>query len=153
MNTRSVASSLCLLLLALLTLSGLICVPPVLAEADKIHEFPLPQRNGSALAITSGPDGNLWFTEFKANKIGRMTTRGSVKSFPVPTPNSRPNEITAGPDGNLWFTELSASQIGRITPSGVVTEFPIPSGETPDDFTSGPDGNVWLSELSAKRIR
>jgi hypothetical protein len=28
--------------------------------------------------IVAGPDGNLWFTEFFANKIGRITTAGVV---------------------------------------------------------------------------
>jgi len=55
--------------------------------------------------ITSGPDGNLWFTGIYTNTIGRITPAGTVKEFPIPTPDSRPTYIVSGPDGNLWFTE------------------------------------------------
>ncbi len=76
-----------------------------------------------AFGITSGPDGNLWFTEGAADTtdtIGRLTPAGSFTAFPLPTDGSdgsRPRSITAGPDGNLWFTEELAGEIGRITTS------------------------------------
>lgn len=39
------------------------------------------------------------------NKIGRITTSGSITEFPVPTPVARADGITAGPDGAVYFTE------------------------------------------------
>ena len=104
--------------------------------------------------ITAGPDGNLWFTEVNANKIGRITTDGVVTEFTAGiTPFSGPTGITAGPDGNMWFTEQADSngnfggRIGRITPDGVVTEFQggLVSPEVPFGITSGPDGNLWFT--------
>ncbi|HLQ31012.1 MAG TPA: hypothetical protein VK140_17380 [Ktedonobacteraceae bacterium] len=65
--------------------------------------------------ITAGSDGNLWFTEFDGNAIGRITPSGSFSTFGIPTAKSRPEGITAGPDGNVWFVEENASKIGRIT--------------------------------------
>ena len=53
--------------------------------------------------ITTGPDGNLWFTNFFGNSIGRITTSGTVTTF-TGTGISYPVSITTGPDGNLWFT-------------------------------------------------
>ena len=38
-----------------------------------ITEFPIPTPNSVPNAITAGPDGNLWFTENGANKIGQIT--------------------------------------------------------------------------------
>src|SRR4051812_3374645 len=69
-----------------------------------ISDFPIPTANAAPLEITAGPDGNLWFTESGANKIGRMTPAGVVTGeFAIPTPNSAPYlGITTGPDGNLW---------------------------------------------------
>ena len=32
-------------------------------------------------SITAGPDGNLWFTEWGANRIGRITPSGVVTEF------------------------------------------------------------------------
>ena len=37
--------------------------------------------------ITSGPDGNLWFTE-PTGMIGRLTPLGALTEFPVSTPEA-----------------------------------------------------------------
>jgi virginiamycin B lyase len=66
--------------------------------------------------MTTGPDGNLWFTEIGASKIGRITTSGSISEFVIPTASSGPFGITAGPDGNHWFTEELANKIGKLVP-------------------------------------
>jgi virginiamycin B lyase len=67
------------------------------------------------LDITSGPDGNLWFTEQDGNRIGRITPTGQITEFPITTAHSAPSEITSGPDGAVWFIEGSSNRIGRIT--------------------------------------
>jgi len=118
-----------------------------------VTEFPLATANSGPQGITAGPDGNLWFTEYNANKIGRITPAGVITEFSVPTAASGPNWITAGPDGNLWFTEWNANQIGRITPAGVVTEFFLPTANSgPAGITAGPDGNLWFTEATANKI-
>ena len=63
-------------------------------------------------SITSGPDGNIWFVEQVANKIGRVQLPGKIDEFSVPTAMSVPTGITGGPDGNVWFTEFSEGQVG-----------------------------------------
>src|SRR4029078_4488364 len=65
-------------------------------------------------AITTGPDGNLWFVEQTSNRIGRITTSGTITTFPIPTANSGPFDITAGPGGFMWFTEINANRVARI---------------------------------------
>src|SRR5947209_15279215 len=62
-------------------LSLLICVltfaaPSALALSGKIREFAIPTASSDPGGITAGPDGNLWFTEQDASKIGRITTAG-----------------------------------------------------------------------------
>jgi virginiamycin B lyase len=96
--------------------------------------------------IAPGADGNLWFAEVYAGKIGRVTPSGTLSEFDVP--NDYPQDITRGPDGNVWFT-LQAS-IGRITPAGSITAFPVPA--PPWGITTGPDGNIWFTEWGVGRI-
>jgi streptogramin lyase len=103
-------------------------------------------------SITAGPDGNLWFTEFWANRVGRLTPSGSLTEFTIPTAESSPRGIVTGPDGNLWFVEATRFRpaIARITPQGVITEFPITfetTDNTPNDIVSGPDGKLWFTEM------
>ena len=114
-----------------------------------VTEFPVPTAQSNLSGITRGPDGNLWFTEALAGKIGRITPAGVITEFSAGiTPNSAPAGITRGPDGNLWFTESQANKIGRITPAGVVTEFSagLTPGTTPNLITAGPDGNLWFTQ-------
>src|SRR5262249_59907514 len=106
--------------------------------------------------IAGGRDGNLWYTEAQANKIGRIPPAGVVTEFSAGiTPGTTLSLITAGPDGNLWFTQPPNSNtvpgaIGRITPAGVVTEFSagLSPGGRVTGITTGPDGNLWFTEAN-----
>ena len=66
-------SHLAALLTALIAGVGLLSLSsaPAWAAAGTITEFP---TGGGPKFITAGPDGNVWFTEFDGNKIGRITT-------------------------------------------------------------------------------
>jgi streptogramin lyase len=128
-------------------------VRSVLAGTGTIQEFTVPTLASTPNGIAAGADGNLWFTEYTANNIGRITPSGTVTEFPVTTPKSAPRQIAAGPDGNLWFTEFSANKIGKITTSGVITEYPIPTASSgPRGIIAGPDGNIWFTEFNAGKI-
>jgi streptogramin lyase len=118
-----------------------------------VTEFAIPTANSQSYAIAAGPDGNLWFAEVQANKIGRITPTGSATEFAVPTGFGEPDAITAGPDGNVWFTELVGNKIGKITPAGAITEFPVPTGNCrPYGITLGPDGYLWFVELAGNKV-
>lgn len=131
-------------------------VPAHAQDTLDITEFSIPTNNfypAYPYGITSGPDGNLWFTESFRNKIGQITLSGAITEFSVPTEKSYPEDIVSGPDGNLWFTENGTGKIGRITPSGVFTEFSIPTiNSGPGGITSGPDGNLWFTEILGNKI-
>ncbi len=128
-----------------------------ISPAGAITSFQAGTRTGGGFgagpeSIATGPDGNLWFTEFWANRIGRMTPSGALTEFPIPTPESAPRGIVAGPDGNVWFVESAnlGSAIARVTTKGVVTEFPLGGGPNdqlqPDVIVAGPDGSLWFSQ-------
>jgi streptogramin lyase len=110
-----------------------------------VTEYLLPTVGAQPLYITAGSDGNLWFDEETANKIGRITTAGVVTEFPVPTAKSGLTYITLGPDGNVWFTESFTSKICAITPAGAITEFAIPAvfAGNPGGIAAGGDGALW----------
>ncbi|MBI5848148.1 MAG: choice-of-anchor D domain-containing protein [Nitrospirae bacterium] len=132
-------------------LSALALVSPV--GAGMFTEYPLPTAASAPYAITSGPDGALWFTEADGNKIGRITTAGVITEYTIPTAASAPSIITAGPDGALWFTEYGGNKIGRITTAGVITEYPVPTvASSPYGITTGPDGALWFTEYGGNKI-
>ena len=95
-----------------------------------ITRFPTPTVDACTVfgrapvcGITVGPDGNLWFTETRTKRIGRITLSGQITEFLADGPGGEFfYEITAGPDGNLWVAD-SQNDIIRITPAGVITTF------------------------------
>jgi virginiamycin B lyase len=85
-----------------------------MTTSGALTEFAIPTGASGPSAIAAGPDGNLWFTEYNANQVARITPGGVVTEFPVPTPGSGPYGIARGGDGNLWFTEFTADKVARI---------------------------------------
>jgi streptogramin lyase len=119
-----------------------------------ITEFSLPTPDGDPAGITTGPAGDIWFTESKSGKIGRVDPAGSIREFPLAA-GSSPRAITLGPDGSLWFTDSSdapaKSTIGKITPNGSITQLTLPQCEAVCNrelrgITAGPSGDVWVTE-------
>lgn len=100
--------------------------------------------------ITSGSDGNLWFTA-ENGTIGKASTSGeTLASYSLPT-GHKAIGIALGPDKNVWFTYLDQESktggcgIGKITPSGTKTEYALPEGSDPEHIIAGPDGNLWFA--------
>ncbi|MBT2449226.1 DUF11 domain-containing protein [Streptomyces sp. ISL-43] len=87
---------------------------PARADVGDIVEYTLPTAGSSPSEITTGSDGNLWFTEQVGDRIGRITTDGDIQEYPLPNAGSGTIRITAGPDGNMWFTEIFADRVGRL---------------------------------------
>lgn len=117
--------------------------------------FDIPTASAGPWGICTGPDNNLWFTEVTGNKIGRITTTGTITEFSSGlSAGAQPREIVAGPDGNLWFTETGTDKIGRITTAGAITEFStgITSGAAPYGICVGPDNNLWFTESGTDKI-
>lgn len=142
-GTRALAPTIAALFVWL-TLGGLAAAAEPLGT---IAETPVPTAEAEPGNIAAGPDGNLWFTEYKGQKIGRITPAGEISELSVPTANAHPEGIAAGPEGNVWFTERTGDKIGRITPAGEIAEFPLlhPSGQ-PESIAAGPDGDMWFTE-------
>jgi streptogramin lyase len=131
------------------------------AYAQVVTEFEVPSARCFLAGIAAGPDGSLWFTEWSANKIGRITTDGVITEFKLPG-LTNPGDIASGSDGSLWFTRSTWSSwenggpyrsppmIGRITTAGVVSEFPIP--HSAHGIVAGPDGALWFGEEGVAKI-
>ena len=134
--------------------SLLLSLPSILpGQQIAVGAYYVPTPHSNPQGITAGPDAALWFTEIRANQIGRITPAGAITEYAVPTPNSNPDGVTGGPDGALWFTEYAGDKIGRITTAGIITEYTVPTAlSAPDGITVGPDGALWFTEYGAGKI-
>jgi hypothetical protein len=78
------------------------------------QEYATTTSNSQPNEIITGPDGNIWFTDFGNNKIGKITQSGTITEYGTGiTASAGLYGITVGPDGNIWFTEFNNSAIGR----------------------------------------
>jgi streptogramin lyase len=125
-----------------------------MASGPSISEFEAGLTADVGLwGVTSGPDGNLWFTEETNNAVGRITPGAVITEFTAGFPTGNPRGIDTGPDGNLWVAQAGGNgAIARVTKAGVVTEFPVPTPGDPTDIAAGPDGNLWYVDPAANVI-
>ena len=96
---------------------------------DSCHwRFPLPNQSSFPAHLALDQAGNIWFTEFWGNSIGRLTPEtGEIIKLPLPTPivqqgpgiwvGSGPWELTFDESGDLWVSEFFDATILRVRPS------------------------------------
>ena len=53
-----------------------------LVPVAAMTEFALPLPSSYPNGIAAGPDGNVWFTEYGTNKVGRITPAGVITRIP-----------------------------------------------------------------------
>jgi virginiamycin B lyase len=132
-------------------------VPPVsvtFAPAPTFYYFNLPTSNSVPLYIAAGKDGNMWFTEYANNKIGKITPSGAITEYAIPTASSQPWGIVQGSDGRIWFAEYNKSKLGAVTTSGTFSEYATADypNDTPYLLTDRGDGTMWYTSSSVNRV-
>jgi virginiamycin B lyase len=129
-----------------------ITFPASTAICGVFTEYPLSSST-LVYGMTTGSDGAIWFTEYNAGKIGRITTSGAITEERIES-GSLPYGIAAGKDGQLWFTESGLGKIGRINPTTLVYNACETAswGSTPTTIVAGPDTALWYDEPGAGKI-
>ncbi len=93
--------------------------------SGKVVAFSLPDREAGLSSIVEGYEGDAWFTEHFADRIGRMTPAGELVEFAL-RPGTEPSDLTVDAHGNFWFAAQNG--IGRITPTGKTTNIAFRGG-------------------------
>ena len=124
----------------------------LLLIAVTIQEFNVPSANSRPHDPAAAPDGALWFTEQKANKLGRLDPRtGAIREYPLPAPDSGPHGLAVDRDGNVWFTANYKGYVGKLDPkSGRVQAFEV--GGDPHTPVIDAKGIVWFTEQEANQV-
>jgi len=125
-----------------------------------IYEWKIPTSSSGPydIAVNSSYSWgifNIWFTEFKANKIGMFDpSTETFAEWEIPTSNSGPKGIAIDANGNIWFTEFKANKIGMFDPRNQsFIEYTIPTNNSgPLDITVDYEGNIWFTEYNANKI-
>ena len=132
---------------AVVLVSGSLGAAPSQAQ---LARFPIPSSRSQPIAITLGPDGNLWFTEQNTSRIARVTPGGAITEFRTPS-ESFPGDIAPGP-GGVWFTEGADGKVGVADRTGRIREVTFSRFDAAGGITKGPDGNVWFTDETGNRV-
>jgi streptogramin lyase len=104
----------------------LAAIPLPAVGTATIKEYPLV-KGAEPLGITLGPDGNIWFVESNAGKVGRITPGGVITEFPIDAAGFA-QQIVSGSQGDVYFTEPGAGKVGLIHALGDLTVHESASG-------------------------
>jgi virginiamycin B lyase len=119
----------------------------------------LQERNLSKpTALTSGPDGKVWFTDagtqhLGASAIGQVSSAGEITEMPLDA-KSIPFDVVRGPGDRMWFTDRGGTAaIARVESSAAPTEFSdglqIANQSSPGALAVGSDGDIWFADGGA----
>lgn len=112
------------------------------------YEYAIPTAGSGPFALATGIDGNIYFTENTASKVGQLSTGGTFNEIATTTANAGPAGIISGPDGGLWFTESEAGKIGTVKTTSFTTtglkEYPVTWAPSHPAFISRGPANDTL---------
>lgn len=119
-------------------------------RAPGLTVYPVPTSAAGLDEIVTAPNGDMWFVEEKANKVGRITPAGVISEFALPATTTGVTEgaydLTVAPDGTIWVVFDFGRKIVQLDlGTGVGTVYslgPYPYGE---EVEIGPDGVPWVS--------
>ena len=103
--------------------------------------------------IFAGPDGMVYFTQRKHDRVGRLTLDGRVELFNLPA-GSRPHGLRFSEEGRLYVTLENFDQIAEldkrdgsiIKAYSVAFENPQTEGVVgPHGFAIDPKGRLWYT--------
>jgi virginiamycin B lyase len=136
-------------LLPALLAAGISLAAPTVLAAATITEYPLAP-GAAPQGITLGPDGNVWFVENGANKVGRITAAGVITEFPLLTPDNQPAQIVAGTSGHLYLDEPGPTKVAFFDALGDKSFHESGSGVTAAGIAFGAAGSLWVTDGTSK---
>lgn len=135
-------------LIGRITVDGVITTYPVktVTPASTLNSTP------TIANLTTGADGDIYFTQTLDSKVSSMTLKGAATDFALRA-GSQPGSITPGPSDTLWFSELAGNSLGSIVVPGAkaaakIRQYRIPAANSmPTAVATGADGNVWFMNV------
>ena len=124
-----------------LLIKSVFAIPP---EQDLIvlSSWKINTTNIKDIAVDS--TGNIYFTEYASNKIGRLTpATNTITEWTIPTDDSGPADLVFDFGTSVYFLENKADKIGRYNYiQNVFTEWDI--SKSPYKVTADTVGNIFF---------
>ena len=122
-------------------------------ETGKFTRF--DSGGGYIYDVKPDKNGDVWFTNFFTNKIGKVDGKTmKVSLWTLPTPDSYPRRMEIGADGMIYSGEYVGGKMSRFDPKAqTFKEFPLP-GPDPSPYAMGldADGYLWYDSHNMDTI-
>jgi len=116
-------------------------------SSDKFIQYKLPTANAFPFGLTIDSNHDVWFTEFYGNKIGELTTQGSIIEIPIPENGElEASGITTDPSGRVWFTLPGVDSIGYYYQNNFTIQNLTGLINTPVGIVIDLQGNIWITQ-------
>jgi virginiamycin B lyase len=99
------------------------------AKTDEVSIHPTPTANSAPRRGTFDAEGrNLWFGEFRANKVGVLDTRTKIfREWTPPTPWFFPYDVAPDRNGEAWTGSMLTDRVARLDArTGQFVEYLLP---------------------------
>ena len=123
-----------------------------------LREWGIPTSGGYVHGTALDRDYNVWFTEVRQNRIGRLEPdTNTITEWPL-DPAGFPHGIAVDDaitdSVKVWFSERDADKISSIDlATGVYQRHANPfPGSWPHSVVIGPDRGVWFVETCGNRV-
>ena len=112
-------------------------------ETSKFTRF--DSGGGYIYDVKPDKNGDVWFTNIFANKIGKVDGKtNQVSLWTIPTADSGPRRMEIGVDGMIYSGEFYGGKMAQFDPKTLAfREFPLP-GPDPSPYAMGVDANGYL---------
>jgi streptogramin lyase len=123
---------------------------------------PDPGQSGQKMSLPGAPNevaldayGDVWFTEFNADSLGRLDPHtGRMQHYPLsPKPSVQtlyPYGVTIDQQGIVWFTESGSNRLGSLDPkTGALHLFAVPDPNALTmEIASDVQGSIWVTSFT-----
>ena len=119
-----------------------------------ITQFDIPTRTAVPHNVAVDAQGQIWFVERFADKVGTLDPRSAVfREFPIPA-GARPHGVLPDRNGFIWWSESRGNHLGRLDPrSGQMKRYGLPQERSsPHTLALGNDGLIWMTQIGGNRI-
>lgn len=113
-------------------------------SSGKVKLYKLPSGDGDPYTLAHDAQDNIWFTERKGGKLGKLTrATGKITEYPI---GDDPYGLALDKSGNVWVTRKTAGRFTKFDPNtGQITELLLAKGSQPRRIALAPDGMLWVS--------
>ena len=112
-----------------------------------VKAFDLPSAASVPSDVAIGPDGAVWFLEYRTNSIGRLVG-DDIQEFRVDERAVGLSGLAVAADGAVWFGLLREGSLGRLR-DGQIVRFRLPrSRAKPYTVAIDRDGNIWYADIT-----